>query len=93
MLVLSMPIFYPVITQVGIDPIWFGVLAVVTLEMGLISPPVGVNIFIVKSVAPNVALRDIFVGAFPFWVAMLICLILLIMFPSISLFLPSMMIG
>lgn len=92
MLVLSMPIFFPVIVQLGIDPIWFGVLAVVTLEMGLISPPVGVNIFIVKSVAPGVPLRDIFVGAFPFWVAMLLCLILLIVFPDISLFLPSMMI-
>ena len=92
MLVLSMPIFFPVITQLGIDPIWFGVLAVVTLEMGLISPPVGVNIFIVKSVAPNVPLRNIFVGALPFWGAMLLCLILLIVFPDISLYLPSMMI-
>jgi len=93
MLVLSMPIFFPVITQLGIDPIWFGVLAVVTLEMGLISPPVGVNIFIVKSVAPDVPLRNIFVGALPFWVAMLLCLILLIIFPDISLYLPSMMIN
>ncbi len=56
MLVLSMPIFFPVITQLGIDPIWFGVLVVLTLEMGLFSPPVGVNVFIVKSVAPGVDL-------------------------------------
>lgn len=92
MLILSMPIFLPIMTQLGIDPIWFGVLAVVTLEMGLISPPVGVNIFIVKSVAPNVPLGKIFAGAFPFWAAMLLCLILLIVFPVISLFLPNMMI-
>src|SRR5690606_9461264 len=59
MLVLTMPIFFPVITQLGFDPIWFGVLVVVTLEMGLISPPVGVNVFIVKSVARDVPLGDI----------------------------------
>lgn len=93
MLVLSMPIFFPVITQLGIDPIWFGVLAVVTLEMGLISPPVGVNIFIVKSVAPNVPLSRIFEGAFPFWLAMLVALILLVAFPQIALFLPNTMIN
>jgi len=93
MLVLSMPIFFPVITQLGIDPIWFGVLAVVTLEMGLISPPVGVNIFIVKSVAPNVPLSRIFIGAIPFWLAMLVALILLVAFPQIALFLPNTMIN
>ena len=92
MLVLSMPIFFPVVTQLGIDPIWFGVLVVLTLEMGLISPPVGVNIFIVKSVAENVPLRNIFMGAIPFWGVMLLCLILLIVFPEISLYLPNTMI-
>jgi tripartite ATP-independent transporter DctM subunit len=93
MLILSMPIFYPVINQLGIDPIWFGVLAVLTLEMGLISPPVGVNIFIVKTVAPNVPLSNIFAGAIPFWAVMFLCLIILVVFPDISLFLPSMMIN
>ena len=93
MLVLSMPIFFPVIVSLGIDPIWFGVLVVLTLEMGLISPPVGVNVFIVKSVAPRVPLGQIFVGVIPFWVAMLITLVLLIAFPSISLMLPETMIG
>ena len=92
MLVLSMPIFFPVVVELGIDPIWFGVLAVLTLEMGLISPPVGVNIFIVKSVAPNVPLGKIFMGAIPFWLVMMLCLALLIIFPDIALFLPNTMI-
>ncbi|GAB4356168.1 MAG: TRAP transporter large permease [Oricola sp.] len=93
MLVLSMPIFFPIISQLGIDPIWFGVLVVLTLEMGLISPPVGVNVFIVKSVANNVPLGKIFAGVMPFWVAMVVTLALLVAFPQISLFLPNTMIN
>jgi TRAP-type C4-dicarboxylate transport system permease large subunit len=91
MLVLTLPIFFPVVLELGIDPIWFGVLVVLTLEMGLISPPVGINVFIVKSVAPNVSLADIFRGVTPFWLAMLVTLIILIAFPQLSLFLPDTM--
>jgi len=93
MLVLSMPIFFPIISQLGIDPIWFGVLVVLTLEMGLISPPVGINVFIVKSVAKEVPLARIFAGVMPFWIAMLVTLILLVAFPQISLILPNTMIN
>lgn len=93
MMVLSMPIFFPVVLQLGIDPIWFGVLVVLTLEMGLISPPVGVNIFIVKSVADDIPLGTIFLGAIPFWFVMLLVLILLVFFPQIALFLPNSMIN
>ena len=91
MLVLTMPIYFPVITQLGIDPIWFGVLVVLTLEMGLISPPVGVNVFIVKSVARDVPLSRIFAGVTPFWFAMLATLVVLIAFPQITLILPNTM--
>jgi tripartite ATP-independent transporter DctM subunit len=91
MLVLTLPIFFPVVLQLGIDPIWFGVLVVLTLEMGLISPPVGLNVFIVKSVAPNVPLGQIFRGVLPFWIAMLVTLVILIAFPQISLILPDTM--
>jgi TRAP-type C4-dicarboxylate transport system permease large subunit len=91
MLVLTLPIFFPVIIDLGIDPIWFGVLVVLTLEMGLISPPVGLNVFIVKSVAPQVPLGDIFIGVFPFWIAMIVTLVLLVAFPQISLLLPDTM--
>lgn len=93
MLVLSMPIFFPVIIQLGIDPIWFGVLVVLTLEMGLISPPVGINVFIVKSVAKDVPLATIFAGVIPFWIAMFVTLGILIAFPQISLILPDTMIN
>ena len=93
MLVLTMPIFFPIIQQLGFDAIWFGVLVVLTLEMGLISPPVGVNVFIVKSVAPHVDLRTIFRGVMPFWLAMIVTLVLLVAFPQIALFLPNTMIN
>jgi tripartite ATP-independent transporter DctM subunit len=91
MLVLTLPIFFPVVLQLGIDPIWFGVLVVLTLEMGLISPPVGINVFIVKSVAPRVPLGDIYRGVIPFWCAMLVTLAILLAFPQLSLFLPDTM--
>ncbi len=93
MLVLTMPIFFPVITSLGFDPIWFGVLAVVMLEMGLITPPVGMNVFIVKSVAPSVPLSDIFRGVAPFLLSMVVLVALLILFPQIALILPNTMLG
>ncbi len=92
MLVLTLPIFFPIITQLGYDPIWFGVIVVLALEMGLISPPVGVNVFIVKSVVPHVPLGTIFRGVMPFWGAMIVTMILLIAFPDIALILPNTMI-
>lgn len=91
MLVLTLPIFFPIILELGIDPIWFGVLVVLALEMGLISPPVGLNVFIVKSVAPKVPLADIFRGVMPFWAVMVFAIGILIAFPQISLILPDTM--
>ncbi len=91
MLVLTIPIFFPIVLQYGIDPIWFGVLVVLTLEMGLISPPVGINVFIVKSVAKNVDLGTIFRGVLPFWLMMIVALAILIAFPQITLILPNTM--
>ncbi len=91
MLVLTLPIFFPVIVSLGVDPIWFGVLVVLTLEMGLISPPVGLNVFIVKSVAPKAELGQIFRGVLPFWFMMIVCVAFLIAFPQIALFLPNTM--
>ncbi|MEQ8440502.1 MAG: TRAP transporter large permease [Alphaproteobacteria bacterium] len=93
MMVLTLPIFFPIIIDLGIDPIWFGVLVVLSLEMGLISPPVGLNVFIVKSVAPDVSLGEIFNGVILFWVMMLLTLVILIAFPQIALFLPDTMIN
>lgn len=92
-LVLTLPIVHPLIIQLGFDPIWFGVIMVIVLEMGLISPPVGVNVFVVKGIAEDVPMSQIFIGILPFWFAMLVCLVLLVMFPQIALFLPNTMIS
>jgi tripartite ATP-independent transporter DctM subunit len=92
MLVLTLPIVHPLIVELGFDPIWFGVLIVITIEIGLITPPVGVNVFVVKGIAGDVPLRDIFAGVIPFWIAMIVCILLLMIFPEIALFLPNTMI-
>jgi tripartite ATP-independent transporter DctM subunit len=93
MMVLTLPIVHPLILALGYDPIWFGVVMVIVLEMGLISPPVGVNVFVVKGVAEDVPLRDIFAGIIPFWIAMAVCLVILLIFPQIALILPNTMIS
>jgi tripartite ATP-independent transporter DctM subunit len=92
-LVLTLPIVIPIVQALGYDLIWFGVLMVIVLEMGLISPPVGINVFVVKGLVPKVPLTQVFAGIMPFWVAMVIALILLILFPQIALFIPERMIG
>jgi len=91
MLVLTLPVAFEVITQLGMSPIWFGIVVVIVLEMGLISPPVGVNVFVVKSVAQDVPMGKIFRGIWPFWIAMGVCLIILVAFPEIATFLPNTM--
>jgi tripartite ATP-independent transporter DctM subunit len=91
MMVLTIPIVFPILTGLGYDPIWFGIIMVIVLEMGLISPPVGINVFVVKGVAEDVPMSKIFVGILPFWVAMLVCVVLLIVFPEVALVLPNTM--
>ena len=91
MLVVTIPIFFPIITGLGFDPIWFGVVAVIVIEMGMITPPVGLNVFVVKSVAQDVPMATIFRGVIPFWIAMAVCLLAVVVFPQIALMLPSAM--
>jgi tripartite ATP-independent transporter DctM subunit len=91
MLVLTLPIVYPLILELGLSPIWFGVVVVIVLEMGLISPPVGVNVFVVRGIAPDVPMGTIFRGIWPFWFAMAISLAILVAYPEIALFLPETM--
>jgi tripartite ATP-independent transporter DctM subunit len=93
MLVITIPIVFPVITALGFDPIWFGVIAVIVIEMGMITPPVGLNVFVVRAVAGDVPLATIFRGVMPFLIAMIIGLLLIIAVPDIALFLPSTMFG
>jgi C4-dicarboxylate transporter DctM subunit len=89
MIVLLVPILYPVLISLNIDLIWFGVIVVLVGEMGVITPPVGVNVFVIKGIAPEVPLETIFKGIFPFLAALIICTIILIAFPQIATFLPG----
>ncbi len=91
MLVVTMPVVFPIISGLGFDPIWFGVICVIVIEMGLITPPVGINVYVVKGVATGVPMATIFRGVLPFWIAMAVCLALLVLFPEIALFLPDRM--
>jgi C4-dicarboxylate transporter, DctM subunit len=89
MVILTVPIIFPVVTHLGFDPIWFGIIIVMTVELGLIHPPVGMIVFVIKSVVQDVSFTTIFKGVLPFIVTDLIRLFLLISFPIIALWLPS----
>jgi tripartite ATP-independent transporter DctM subunit len=91
MIILTVPIIFPVIKQLGFDPIWFGVIIVMTVELGLIHPPVGMNIFVIKSVIEDVKISTIFYGVIPFIITDLVRLLLLISFPVLATYLPSKM--
>nr|WP_163501774.1 TRAP transporter large permease [Halomonas socia] len=87
MLVITVPVVFPIITMLGIDPIWFGILTVLTVELGLVTPPVGMNVFVIKAMAPHVKLGEIYRGVAPFIVADLLRLVLLLAFPVLTLWL------
>jgi tripartite ATP-independent transporter DctM subunit len=91
-LVLTLPIVIPIMEALKYDLIWFGVIMVIVLEMGLISPPVGINVFVVKGLVPDVPMGQIFRGILPFWVAMILCVVILVVFPEIALIIPNSMI-
>ncbi|SEK12333.1 MULTISPECIES: TRAP transporter large permease [unclassified Variovorax] len=91
MIILTVPIIYPVIVHLGFDPIWFGVIIVMTVELGLIHPPVGMNVFVIKSVVKDVSFTTIFKGVLPFIVTDIVRLVILIAFPVIALWLPTRM--
>lgn len=91
LILLTIPIFYPVVTTLGFDPIWFGVIIVMVVGMGVITPPVGMNVYIIKGVAKDVPLDEIFRGIWPFLYAIIACIIILMIFPQIALFLPNML--
>ena len=90
LVLLTIPIFYPIaVNTLGYDPIWFGVIIVMTVAMGVITPPVGMNVYIIKGVAPEIPLEVIFKGIWPFLWAIMIALALLIAFPQLATFLPG----
>jgi tripartite ATP-independent transporter DctM subunit len=89
LVVLTVPVIYPVVVKLGFDPIWFGVIIVLVSEMGVITPPVGVNVYVIKGIAPEVPLETIFKGIFPFLAAILINTGILMLFPKLALVLPG----
>jgi len=91
LITLTIPIFYPLILSVGWDPIWFGVIMVVLVEMGVIAPPVGINVFVIHGVAEGVPITTIYKGIFPFLACMFVLAILLMVFPILATWLPSFM--
>jgi len=93
MIILTVPIIFPVVTQLGFDPIWFGVIIVMTVELGLIHPPVGMNVLVIKSVVKDVSFATIFKGVIPFVLTDLVRLVILIVFPMLALWLPQRMAG
>jgi C4-dicarboxylate transporter DctM subunit len=91
MILLTIPIFYPAAMQLGFDPIWFGVIMTLALGMGVLTPPVGANVYVVFAVDKETPVMDIFRGTWPYLIALWICAVLLLVFPQIVLFLPGFM--
>ncbi len=90
-ILLTLPIFFPVVTALGHDPIWFGVIIVVNVQIGLKSPPVALNVFVIAGMARDVRIASIFRGIIPFLAAMLVLLVLLALWPDLALILPRTM--
>jgi tripartite ATP-independent transporter DctM subunit len=91
MILLTLPVFFPIIVHLNLDPIWFGILIVCVVEIGLISPPVGMNLFVLSTLLPQVPTTTVFRGVLPFVTADVVRLSILVAFPAISLYLPSLM--
>jgi tripartite ATP-independent transporter DctM subunit len=89
LIVVTIPIFFPIVQKLGFDTIWFGVIVVLVAEMGVITPPVGVNVFVIKGIAPEIPLNDIFKGIMPFLFALILLTVVITIFPQIATFLPS----
>ena len=91
LILLTIPIFYPVIMELGYDPVWFGVMVVVITQMGVITPPVGVNVYVVSGIERDIPLPVIFKGALPFLGMLVVSALLLMLFPQLALFLPRLL--
>jgi TRAP-type C4-dicarboxylate transport system permease large subunit len=91
MMLVTIPVFFPVIVSYGMDPIWFGIVVVIVIEIGLITPPLGMNVFVVKSVVGDVSIGTVFRGIAPFVAASVLVLLAVIFWPGLALFLPRLM--
>jgi C4-dicarboxylate transporter DctM subunit len=88
MMLMTLPIFFPIVTGLGFDPIWFGVVLVVVVELGMITPPIGINLFVIQALVPGVTMRTLLIATTPFSVALLVLLVLLVFFPQMALVIP-----
>ena len=93
MILLTVPVFFPLVVSLGFDPVWFGIIIVVVVMIGLISPPVGMNMFVVRTLLPNVSIGTVFQGVMPFVVSECVLLAILVAFPEISVYLPNLLFG
>ena len=89
MILLTVPIFFPIVVDLGFDPVWFGVIVVMVVELGLITPPICMNVFVIKGIAPDIKLTTIYAGVIPFVIAQMILIILVFLLPDIALWLPE----
>jgi TRAP-type C4-dicarboxylate transport system permease large subunit len=92
-ILMTTPILMPVITSAGFDPIWFGVVLTINMELGLITPPVGLNLFVINGITPVVSLPTILNGAFPFMLCMVLAIVILCVFPELATWLPQKLMG
>jgi len=92
-IVMAAPLLFPIVTQAGFDPYWFAVVLTINMEVGLITPPVGLNLFVINAIAPQVPTREILWGSLPYVVVMFIGIILLCIFPQIATWLPDAVMG
>ena len=93
MILITVPVFLPLVTQFGYDPIWFAIVVVIMVEVGLIHPPVGMNLFVIQAQAPDVKITSIYRGILPFLVAPFVLIVLLFLFPQLALWLPKALYG
>jgi C4-dicarboxylate transporter DctM subunit len=92
-ILITMPVLFPIVTQLGFDPIWFGIVMTLNMEMGLITPPVGLNLYVVQGIAPDIPLRDILSGSLPYVAVLAVGILLLVLFPDVATWLPNRVFG
>jgi len=92
-IVMTAPMLFPIITQAGFDPYWFAIVLTINMEVGLITPPIGLNLFVINAIAPKIPTRDILLGALPYVLVMLLAIVTLCIFPDIATWLPNQMLG
>ena len=92
-ILVTMPVLFPIITELGFDPIWFGVVMTLNMEMGLITPPVGLNLYVVQGIAPDIPMRDILAGSLPYVAVLAVGILILALFPGLVTWLPNQTLG